>query len=176
MTIGSTAVAAVMTAAASGGTSTDWTGIAAVITAAAAGVASVLVIIWNGKTLRSQLVGQAELQRKQQLADMIATAFGHFTGGTQNRSTGIAALQIVRAGSTDFDEDEAWKAYGPAIQGLLYSQLLYLYGRKGKNKTEPHEAANIERMSDWLLGNDFRLDSQEKMELKAARNHYLGLP
>lgn len=175
MTMGWTAVAAVMTEAASGGTSTDWTGIAAVITAAAAGVASVLVIIWNGKTLRNQLAGQAELQRKQQLADLIATAFGHFTGGTQNRSTGIAALQIVRTGSKDFDGDEAWKTYGLAIQGLLYSQLLYLYG-KGKNKTKPHEAANIERMSDWLLGNDFRLDSQEKTELEAARNHYLGLP
>jgi hypothetical protein len=175
MTTGWTAATAVITAAASGGTSTDWTGIAAVITAATAGVASVLVIIWNGKTLKSQLAGQAEQQRKQQLADMVATGFGHFTGGTQHRSNGIAALQIVRAGSKDFDGDEAWKTYGPAIQGLLYSQLMYLYG-KGKNKTEPHEAANIERMSNWLLGKDFRLDSQEKADLEAARSRYLKPP
>ena len=183
MTTPWTGVAAVLTATASGGASTDWTAVAAVITAAAAAVASVLTIIWNGKTLRDQLAGQAdqqrkqqladaEQQRKQQLADMISTAFGHFTGGTQKRSAGIAALQIVRAGSEDFDGDEAWKTYGPAIQGLLYSQLMYLY-EKGVDKTEPHEAANIELMSDWLFGKDFRLDSHMKAKLEEARRHYL---
>jgi hypothetical protein len=194
MITGWTAVATVMTAAASDGGSTDWIGIAAVITAAAAGIASVITIIWNGRILRKQLVGQAEQQHKQQLADMAATALKHFTGGTQNRSAGIAALRIVRAGSKDFDGDEVWKTYGPAIQGLLYSQLLYLYEKgaperdargkdtrekdekKGINKTEPHEAANIELMSDWLFGKDFQLDSQMKAKLEEAQRHYEAPP
>jgi hypothetical protein len=182
-----TGVAAVISATASGDASTDWVGLAAVITAAAAAVASVLTIIWNGKTLREQLAGQAEQQRKQQLADaeqqrkqqladMISTAFGHFTGGTQKRSAGIAALRIVRAGSEDFDGDEAWKTYGPAIQGLLYSQLMYLYKKKSVNETEPHEAENIELMSDWLLGKDFQLNSHMKANLEKARRQYEAQP
>lgn len=175
MTADGTAIAAVVNAAASGNAPMDWTGIAAVITAAAAGVASVITIIWNGRTLRQQLAAQAAEQRKQQLADMIATAFSHFTGGTQNRSAGIAALQIVRAGSEDLDRDEAWKTYGSAVQGLLYSQLMYLY-KKGADKSGPHEAANVELMSDWLLGKDFQLKSHMKAKLEEARREYEGKP
>jgi hypothetical protein len=171
MTTDGTAVAAVINAAASGSASTDWAGIAAVITAFAAGVASVITIIWNGNALRKQQAAQAAEQRKQQLADMIATAFSHFKGGTQNRSAGIAALQIVRAGSEDLDKDQAWKTYGPAVQGLLYSQLMYLYN-KGAHKASPHEAANVELMSNWIFGNDFQLDSHMKAKLEKARREY----
>ena len=154
--------------------STDWlplaTAVAAVVTAAGAGIAAVITIRSNEQSIRSQLVSQAAENRKQQLADMAAKGLGYLTGGSQNRSVGIAALKMMQANSLDFSEDN-WILYREGIRSLLYAQLLYVYMHAG-NRWESHEAANLAAMSEWLLADFKDLPGDEKKNLADAMKDY----
>lgn len=119
----------------------DWTAAAT----AAAGIAAIAVAV---VTIRST----AEQNRRQQLAGMATTAIGYFTGGTQNRNAGIAALKMVEAGLAVLKIDER-ELYREGIRALLYGQLLYVY-RYAENRFKVHETYNIEAMSDWLCSKE----------------------
>jgi hypothetical protein len=112
-------------------------------------------------SLRAQLASQADLTRTQLLADMISRGLAFFGGGSQKRSIGIAALQIV-------EKDEAiWPHYRDAVASLLYAQLLYLFAH-GSNRWESHEITNIVSMTDWLI------DPTAFPELSADRKKLLS--
>src|SRR5437879_13624171 len=98
--------------------------------------ATVFTLRANARTVTNQLASQDRLSRNQQLAEMTATALGYFTGGSQNRSVGIAGLRIVR-------NSTVWPQYCDAIRDLFQKQLIYLLAQ-GTNRWEAHEIANIE--------------------------------
>jgi hypothetical protein len=81
--------------------------------------------------------------RRQRAADMIVAALALFEGGSQSRSTGIAALRAL-------SKRTGWRTYRDTVSELFYSQLLYLFAH-GRNRWESHEVANITAMADWLL-------------------------
>lgn len=119
----------------------DWVAVATAATAFAAIAVAVV-------TIRST----AAQNRRQQLAGMATTAIGYFTGHTQNRSAGIAALKMVQTGLAVLKTDEQ-ELYHAGIRALLYGQLLFVY-RYGQNKFEVHEIYNLEAMSDWLCSKE----------------------
>lgn len=165
---------------------TDWTAVAtagaAVITAAGAGFFATRAtrsseqslkdqLDAQAKSLKDELDAQATQNRKQQLASMTTTALGYLTGGSQNRSIGIAGLKMVQTSSLAWNE-EAWSLYSEAIKSLLYVQLLYLY-MHARNQWESHEAANMKLISEWLLSSAFEeLPEYERNNLANAMEHY----
>lgn len=97
---------------------TDWaavaTAAAAIITAGGAGFFATRAIRSSEGSLRDQLEAQATQNRKRQLENMTSTALGYLTGGSQNRSIGIAALRMVQASSQTWNE-ETWSLYSEAL-------------------------------------------------------------
>ena len=117
-------------------TAIDWAAIAtaggAVLTVAVSAWATVRTIRSNERSISDQLRAEAEQNRKQQLADMMSTALSHFTGKSQNRGVGIAALRLIQENAANLAikgilTHEELKQYQSSIQTLLYGQLLYLY-------------------------------------------------
>jgi hypothetical protein len=86
-------------------------------------------------------------ERRQRSADLIIAALGNFGGGSQRRSVGIAALQVLK------EKSGAWKDYRDTVRKLYYAQLLYLFVH-GSNRWEAHEITNMEAMMDWLVTRD----------------------
>lgn len=162
-------------------TAIEWTAVAtaagAILAVAGAGWATVRTIRSNERSISIQLRAQAEQNRKQQLADMMSTALGHFTGRSQNRGVGIAALRMIQASAADLTKegtltDDELKLYRNSIQTLLYGQLLYLY-MYGKNRNKAHEAANILVMSRWLFSDYVgELQPEQKAVLYKAMEKY----
>jgi hypothetical protein len=86
-------------------------------------------------------------QKRKRQEDMVLSALEHFGGGSQRRSVGIAALQVV------LDRASVEKEYRETVARLYFAQLLYLFVH-GSNRWESHEIANIEAMTNWLLVTD----------------------
>jgi hypothetical protein len=116
--------------------------------AAATGATAIAAIVVAVVTIRST----AAQNRRQQLSGMATTAIGYFTGHSQSRSAGIAALRMVQAGLAVLERSEQ-EQYREGIRALLYGQLLYVY-RYGHNRFEVHEIYNLESMSDWLCSKE----------------------
>jgi hypothetical protein len=162
-------------------TAIDWTAVAtaagAILAVAGAGWATVRTIRSNEKSISTQLRAEAEQNRKQQLADLMSTALSHFTGRSQNRGVGIAALKMIQASAASLTMEkiltrEELKLYQSSIQTLLYGQLLYLY-MYGENRYKAHEAANILAMSQWLFSDYIdELQPEQKAALREAMVKY----
>ena len=119
----------------------DWVALSTGATAVAAIIAALVTIRFT-----------AAQNRRQQLAGMTTTAIGYFTGGSQDRSAGIAALEMVLASMAVLKKKEQ-ALYREGIRALLYGQLLYVY-KYGKNRFEAHEAYNLEVMSNLLCSKE----------------------
>jgi hypothetical protein len=151
---------------------TDWTAVATaavgILAVSATGYAAVRTIKSNEKIIS-----------KYQLANMMSTALGHFTGKSQNRGVGIAALRIIKISSAELAEKgtltkEEEEQYRASIRALLYGQLLYLY-IYGQNRDEAHEAANMLDMSEWLFSDYIvGLKDEQKVNLSKAMERYLA--
>ena len=128
---------------------------------------TIMTLRGQSTSLQRQLAANSELNRKQEFATLTSTALGYFTGKSQPRSVGIAALRIVRTYS------DQWPACQGAIRDLLQKQLIYLLVH-GENRWEAHEVANIEDMGDWLLlSGDFDpLSETRQQDLAAAVDQY----
>jgi hypothetical protein len=157
-------------------TAIDWAAIAtaggAVLTVAVSAWATVRTIRSNERSISDQLRAEAEQNRKQQLADMMSTALSHFTGKSQNRGVGIAALRLIQENAANLAikgilTHEELKQYQSSTQTLLYGQLLYLY-MYGENQYKAHEAANIWAMSQWLFS-DYVGDLAEKQRIALGK-------
>jgi hypothetical protein len=173
-------------------TAIDWTAVAtaaaALLAVGASGWATVKTIKSNERSIsnqleaqaeqnRKQLKAQAEQNRKQQLADIMSTALGYFTGRSQNRGVGIAALSLIQADAADLTKEgiltgDELKLYRSSIRELLYGQLLFLY-LYGENRAKAHEAANMLAMSRSLFSDYFdELKSEQKAVLYKAMEKY----
>lgn len=113
------------------------------IALAGSGVAALSVVgtIWG---TRKTLENSHKLASEQRNAEMVLTALGYFTGGSQNRTVGLAALDSLKHTS-------GWTRYQGTIASLLLGQLLYVLGH-GRNRWETHEAMNLRAMAARLLG------------------------
>lgn len=130
----------------------DWVAVAT----GAAGIAAIIAAV---VTIRST----AAQNRRQQLAGMATTAIGYFRGGSQERSAGIAALEMVETGLAGLKTNEQ-ELYRAGIRALLYGQLLYVYS-SGRNRFDVHETYNLEVMSNWLCSKEIiRGLSRERIE------------
>jgi hypothetical protein len=107
----------------------------------------------------------------------MSTALSHFTGKSQNRGVGIAALRMIQESAANLTIErilthEELKLYQSSIRTLLYGQLLYLY-MYGENRYKAHEAANILEMSHWLFSEYIdRLNAEQKTALGKAMVKY----
>lgn len=119
-------------------------------------IAAVITVIATGIITTVTIRANFSLNRRQQMAVTANTALGYFTGGTQNRVVGIAALKMVQANSKNLAEEEWRLLYRETTITILCGQLLYLY-TYGSNRFEIHELANIITMTDWLLSDQLIL-------------------
>ena len=128
---------------------------------------TLLTLRGQSSTVQQQLAANADLTRRQQFLAMTTTAISYFTGRSQPRSVGIAALRIVRS------YNQEWPLYQEAIRDLLQKQLIYLLAH-GDNRWEAHEVANMEDMGDWIiLSGDFSPLSETRQEdLALAMEEY----
>jgi hypothetical protein len=138
----------------------------ALISAGVALIVALITVIVSWKTSQNQLVAAAraareertqteessreerleaaELASKERRSATLVTALGYFTGGSQNRSVGIAAIRGLEANEDVGDEIRR------TIAVLLHGQLLYLLGH-GSNRWESHEVGNIQAMIEMYI-------------------------
>jgi hypothetical protein len=136
-------------------------------------IAAVVTVIATGAITAVTIRANSALNRRQQMAVMANTALGYFTGGTQNRVVGIAAMKMIQAGSEVAAKEDWLLFYRDTTITVLYGQLLYLYTR-GSNRFQIHEITNIITMTDWLLSGQFILclSREQKKSLFAAMRMY----
>jgi hypothetical protein len=90
---------------------------------------------------------------RQRAADFIVAALTHMGGGTQERSSGVAALMAIRGPierKPRFLERTLWRRHGPAVGQQLYRQATYVLNH-GNRKYYAHEVENLIIMLTWLL-------------------------
>jgi hypothetical protein len=126
-------------------------------------VITTVVSMW---TTRKQLKEAADVARKERMSATLVTALGYFTGGSQNRSVGIAAIRGLQ---------EKWvigTEYRDTLVALLRGQLLYLLAH-GSNRWESHEVGNIQAMVEMYLDLESRGSSSHGMkQLADAMDRY----
>ncbi len=121
----------------------------------AAGAAPLTAVISGHLTWRiGNLSGQVQQSIADRLTetDLILTAFNHLGGGSQERTTGIAALRILE----DTALDGPWRNYREALHDLLTTQLQFVL-TGGHNRWETHEIANAREIARRLLDDKKRL-------------------
>jgi hypothetical protein len=136
-------------------------------------IAAVITVIATGIITAVTIRANYSLNRRQQMAVMAITALGYFTGGTQNRVVGIAALKTIQAGSEVLAKEEWRLLYRGTTITILNGQLLYLY-TQASNRFQIYEIANIVTMTDWLLSGQLvpYLSHEQKESLLAAMRKY----
>jgi hypothetical protein len=96
---------------------------------------------------------------RQRAVDLVVAALSHMGGGTQERSSGIAALMALRgplARQPGRFDSRGWAIYGPAVGQQLYRQLIYVLNQ-GKEPYDAHEVENVISMTEWLTSDSRRL-------------------
>jgi hypothetical protein len=141
--------------------------------------------------------------RRQQENELVVSALTHFVGGSQERSSGLAALKVLSGGEGSFPRDASiaqppprswvrfwtrplsalrarrsrarWSRYSPAVGQLFYRQLIYVLCH-GRRRWEAHEIANVVAMADWLITDDKLAfdDPQQREQLATAMCTYLN--
>jgi hypothetical protein len=126
--------------------------LAAWIAAAAAILTTIIssYLLWRIGNLSGQV--QQSIADRSTETDLILTAFNHLGGGTQERTTGIAALRILR----DTALPGRWRDYHEALRNLLTTQLQFVL-TGGHNRWETHEIANAREIARWFLNDSERL-------------------
>jgi hypothetical protein len=116
------------------------------------------------------------IHRREQVAQIIIAALEHMGGKTQERSAGLAALDVMthRAKRRAIALRRVWKVYSPAVGRQLFRQLTYVLNY-GENRCKDHEIENLIVMFGWLLDdNRFQFDAlEERSRLRDSLEKYV---
>jgi hypothetical protein len=98
-------------------------------------------------------------------------------GGSQERSAGLATLDVLRGRSAEWwrlPSRRAWRDFAPSVGQHLFRQSIYVL-HHGSRRYYAHEIENVIAMVDWLVADaelDFRSHDQQA-RLLSALDEYL---
>lgn len=112
---------------------------------------------------------QKVIADKTREAELVVNALNHLVGGSQERTAGLAALNMLRV-ETPLAR---WTGYENFVRTLLATQLIYVL-TAGANRWQAHEVENVRQMTEWFMENGKPNFGDFQSRVRSATDTYIA--